>query len=190
MFKQHNIITAVELGTSKICVLIGEYQGEELNVIGFAEAQCNDIISKGEIISMDAVQEKLVEVLEAADKDSGNELNDSSMIVMSVTGCDIDTLVSEGGVWRKGGRNQGVSYQGRRSCTLRGATPYGAGRCSFDNKRPKKSRVGKEIKKPCGRKQGAYTKRLRPRAQSKNAVGGAFASPRRFSRDDLGLAFC
>ena len=99
MFKQHNIITAVELGTSKICVLIGEYQGEELKVIGFAEAHCNDVISKGEIISMDSVQEKLVEALEMADKRSGNELNNSSMIVMSVTGCDIDTLVSEGMVF-------------------------------------------------------------------------------------------
>ena len=39
MFKQHNIITAVELGTSKVSVLIGEYSGEDgLQVIGKGES--------------------------------------------------------------------------------------------------------------------------------------------------------
>lgn len=96
MFKQHNIITAVELGTSKLCVLIGEYQDEELNVIGFAETTCTEGMVKGEIFSMDAVQEKLIEALETADIRSGNELNNSSMIVMSVTGCDMDAMICEG----------------------------------------------------------------------------------------------
>lgn len=96
MFKQHNIITAVELGTSKICVLIGEYQDQELNVIGFAETSCMDGMAKGEIISMDAVQEKLVDALAEADSRSGNELNNSSLVVVSVTGCDMNAMVSEG----------------------------------------------------------------------------------------------
>lgn len=96
MFKQHNIITAIELGTSKISVLIGEYTGDELTVIGHGESICGDAIVKGEIIAMDAVQEKLIEAIDNADIQSGRELNNSAMIVMAVTGCDMDTFVSEG----------------------------------------------------------------------------------------------
>ena len=96
MFKQHNIITAVELGTSKICVLIGEYAGDELAVIGFGEVACPEGMLKGEILSMDEVQIKLTEALDIADSRSGQELNNSSLVVMSVTGCDMDYLVGEG----------------------------------------------------------------------------------------------
>ncbi|MBE6380268.1 MAG: cell division protein FtsA [Lentisphaerae bacterium] len=96
MFKQHNIITAVELGTSKICVLIGEYSEDGLAVIGFGEASSGDGMLKGEILSMEAVQEKLTEALDAADNMSGQELNNSSLVVMSVTGCDMGSFVGEG----------------------------------------------------------------------------------------------
>ncbi len=96
MFKQHNIVTAIELGTSKVCVLIGEYIGEELAVIGRGEAASSESIIKGEIIAMDSVQEKLIEALDQADAQSGHELNNSAMIVMAVTGCDINSFISEG----------------------------------------------------------------------------------------------
>lgn len=96
MFKQHNIITAIELGTSKISVLIGEYTDDELTVIGHGESSCGDAIVKGEIIAMDSVQEKLIEAIDQADIQSDRELNNSAMIVLAVTGCDMDTFVSEG----------------------------------------------------------------------------------------------
>ena len=96
MFKQHNIITAVELGTSKISVLIGEYSDEELSVLGYGEVESGGAIVKGEIISMDSVQEKLTDALDIADNHSGGELNNSTMVVMPVTGCDMNAFISEG----------------------------------------------------------------------------------------------
>ncbi len=96
MFKQHNIITALEIGTSKVCVLIGEYTDDELSVIGKGEVPSDGAVVKGEIVSMDLMIEKLIDAMEEADQQSGNELNNSAMYVVSVTGCDISSMLSEG----------------------------------------------------------------------------------------------
>ena len=96
MFKQHNIITAVEIGTSKVCVLIGEYTDEDLNIIGKGETSSSGAVVKGEIVSMDLLIEKLIDAMDQADIQSGRELNNSSMFVVAVTGCDIASMLSEG----------------------------------------------------------------------------------------------
>lgn len=96
MFKQHNIITAVEIGTSKVCVLIGEYTEDELIVIGKGAVPSDGAVVKGEITSMDLIIEKLIDAMEQADLQSGHELNNSAMYVMTVTGCDMSSLLSEG----------------------------------------------------------------------------------------------
>lgn len=96
MFKQHNIITAVELGTDKVCVLIGEYAGEELTIIGRGVVPSDGAVVKGEIVSMDLMIEKLNEALDTADMQSGHELNNSTMFTMAVTNCDMDSLLGEG----------------------------------------------------------------------------------------------
>ena len=67
MFKQHNIITAVEIGTSKVCVLIGEYTDEDLNIIGKGETSSSGAVVKGEIVSMDLLIEKLIDAMDQAD---------------------------------------------------------------------------------------------------------------------------
>ena len=96
MFKQHNIITALEIGTSKVCVLIGEYTDDELNIIGKGEVPSAGAVVKGEIVAMDLMIEKLIDAMELADQQSGHELNNSTMYVVSVTGCDITSMLSEG----------------------------------------------------------------------------------------------
>ena len=83
MFKTHNIITAVELGTSKVCVLIGEYAGDELTVIGKGEAVCDGAVVKGEIAAMDMMIEKITDAMDQADIQSGHELNNSSMFTLA-----------------------------------------------------------------------------------------------------------
>ena len=96
MFKQHNIITAVEIGSSKVCVLIGEYTDEELNVIGKGVVPSGGAVVKGEIVSMDLMIEKLIDAMDLADLQSGRELNNSSMFAIAVTGCDIASMLGEG----------------------------------------------------------------------------------------------
>lgn len=96
MFKTHNIITAVELGTSKVCVLIGEYAGDELTVIGKGETACDGAVVKGEIAAMDLMIEKITDAMDQADIQSGHELNNSAMFTLAVTGCDMDSMLGEG----------------------------------------------------------------------------------------------
>jgi cell division protein FtsA len=95
MFQQHNIITAIEIGTSKICVLIGETSEEEkLSVIGFGEYPSNNSVIKGEIVDMDTALEQLTKAISDADKSSSRAINDSNIIAVSITGASI--LASQG----------------------------------------------------------------------------------------------
>jgi len=90
MFQQHNIITAIEIGTSKICVLIGETSPEEkLAVIGFGESPSNNSVIKGEIVDMDTALEQLTKAITQADESSNRAINDSNVIAISITGSSI-----------------------------------------------------------------------------------------------------
>ncbi len=100
MFKRQDIITAIEIGTSKICVLVGSVrEGEALMVIGRGEAPSDGAVVKGEIVDMDAALEALVTALEIADKSAGGEVNNSRVIAMSVTACDIASFQGVGTVF-------------------------------------------------------------------------------------------
>ncbi|MBU8901626.1 MAG: cell division protein FtsA [Victivallales bacterium] len=90
MFQQNNIITAIEIGTSKICVLIGETSAEEkLAVIGFGEYPSNNSVVKGEIVDMDTALEQLTKAINQADESSNRAINDSNIIAISITGSNI-----------------------------------------------------------------------------------------------------
>jgi cell division protein FtsA len=90
MFQQHNIITAIEIGTSKICVLIGEtLPNEKLAVIGFGESPANNSVIKGEIVDMDTALEQLIQAIIQADESSNRAINDSCVVALSVTGSSI-----------------------------------------------------------------------------------------------------
>ena len=97
MFKQDNVIAAVELGSSKICVLVGSYTDEDdLTVIGRGEVACDGAVFKGEIASMDMIRDKLNDAIDMADSQCGGELDESIMFVMAVTGCDMSSVMGEG----------------------------------------------------------------------------------------------
>lgn len=88
-----NIVSAIELGTSKICVLIGNSNPNgQLEVIGYGEVPTEGAIVKGEIIDMNNVYEKLNIALDDADRSSGKELSNNLLSVINVTGCNIDSV--------------------------------------------------------------------------------------------------
>lgn len=92
-----NIVSAIELGTSKICVLIGNSNPNgQLEVIGYGEVPTDGAIVKGEIIDMDKAYEKLNTALDDADRSSGKELSNNLLSVINVTGCNIDSVHSVG----------------------------------------------------------------------------------------------
>ena len=90
MFNSRNIVSAVEIGTSKFCVVVGEIDGNgRLDVIGRGEAPSASSVVKGEIVDMDRAYEQLAKALEEADRVSERALTMSRLVMVLVTGCGI-----------------------------------------------------------------------------------------------------
>ncbi len=88
MAKHSNIVTAVELGTSKITVLLGEAEGENsVRIIARGSVPSAGSVVKGEIQDMDKLQSQLDTAISEVDR---NDLfNASCAITFLVTGCGI-----------------------------------------------------------------------------------------------------
>ncbi|HOK03769.1 MAG TPA: cell division protein FtsA [Victivallales bacterium] len=98
MFKKKEVITAVDIGTSKISVLIGEADPSgNITALGLGERETNDAIIKGEIRKFEDVVEKLSAALGDAVVNSDREIN-SENIFFSVTGKGIKAQESMGAV--------------------------------------------------------------------------------------------
>jgi cell division ATPase FtsA len=64
MFNQKNIITAIELGTTKISVAMAELTADdELQIIAVASCKSNGAILKGEVIDIKKQQNYYVQLL-------------------------------------------------------------------------------------------------------------------------------
>ena len=102
MFHSREIVTAIELGSSKICVLIGEAgEGGRVNIIGRGTAPSAGAVVKGEIYNMEKAFDQLAAALEEADRSSNHELGNSRLVVVVVTGCGIDSHQGVGTVFIK-----------------------------------------------------------------------------------------
>lgn len=97
MFKRNSIITAIDIGTSKICVLIGESfdDDEPIEIIGSGEKPLTNGMRKGEIYDVEAVREVLIEAVNEAEATAKREI-DQSNIFISVTGTHINARQGEG----------------------------------------------------------------------------------------------
>ncbi len=93
MFRKRNIVCAVELGTSKICALIGEASanGGVSAVLGQGIVPSNGAVVKGEISDMDKAVKALNKALEDADRSSGGELINCRLLTLLVSGCGIES---------------------------------------------------------------------------------------------------
>ena len=97
MFKTRDIVCAVELGTSKICVLIGEVGADSYpTIIGHSVVPSANAIVKGEITDMKRAGELFAQALEKADQVSGGELENCRLATVIATGCAIDSLQGSG----------------------------------------------------------------------------------------------
>src|SRR4051794_14207504 len=67
-------IGAVEIGTSKITVLIGEYTGRELAIIGRGECASRGVI-KGTVVDYKAASDSTHSALEQAERDAGERID-------------------------------------------------------------------------------------------------------------------
>lgn len=98
MFRKRDVVCAIELGTSKICALIGEVgsRGEVANIIGMGSEYCPGAVIKGEIADMERATDALSRVLEKADRISGGELVNCPLLTVLVSGCGIESRQSRG----------------------------------------------------------------------------------------------
>ena len=100
MFRRHNIITAIEIGTSKICVLVGKISSDkELEVIGFGECPSNNSVMKGEIIDMDVAAEQLEKAILQADSNSNHMVSRTNITAISITGPNISSSQGNGAIF-------------------------------------------------------------------------------------------
>ena len=102
MFRNREIICAVEFGTSKISVLIGDVGGDgRLEIIGRSTVPAGGSVVKGEVCDMEKALRLLNQALEEADKASGGELANTVLVTVLVTGCGIDSQPGVGSVFIK-----------------------------------------------------------------------------------------
>lgn len=100
MFQNRNYITAIEIGTSKICVLIGESDRDgNLSVKGHGERVSYGAVSKGEITDFNTVIELLSAAIDEADGLAGHNVIDPDRVFVAVTGSDIGSFQGVGNVF-------------------------------------------------------------------------------------------
>jgi len=70
-----NIIAGMDLGTTKVCILVGKMSSEGLNIVGIGEAPSNGI-KKGTIVDVDATVSSIRSALDQAQLMSGYKITD------------------------------------------------------------------------------------------------------------------
>ena len=92
------IVAAVDIGTSKICVIIGEADASgNIMVLGHGERASEDSVCKGQIEDMDKASALFREALADAEESSGVELSQENIYV-GITGNHITSYKGVGSV--------------------------------------------------------------------------------------------
>ena len=96
--KYRNVVCAVEFGSSKVCVLIGEVgsRGEVSALLGQGMCYAPGAVIKGEIADVERASAALSKALEDADRNSGGELVNCPLLTMLVSGCGIESRQATG----------------------------------------------------------------------------------------------
>jgi cell division protein FtsA len=86
MFEESNIVVGLEIGTSKICVVVGEQNAEgAVNIIGVGQSPSNGV-RKGEICDSEKVESELRAAISAAEQMADVEIRS---VYLGVTGSHI-----------------------------------------------------------------------------------------------------
>ncbi|MCU0792439.1 MAG: cell division protein FtsA, partial [Opitutaceae bacterium] len=90
-FSKSRIVGAVEIGTSKITVLVGEISGSRLEVIGFGEFPSRGVV-KGVVVDSKAAGEATHRAIDAAERSAGARLQ---QVFLAQSGGHIDGFYHE-----------------------------------------------------------------------------------------------
>lgn len=90
-FSKSRIVGAIEIGTTKVTVLVGELAGSGLNVIGFGEFPSRGVV-KGTIVDSQAAGEATHRAIDGAEKTAGARLQ---QVFLAHSGAHIDGFYHE-----------------------------------------------------------------------------------------------
>ncbi len=124
MSSRTTFIGAVEIGTSKITVFIGEYTGRELAIIGHGECSSRGII-KGAVVDYKAASECTHSALEHAERDAGERID---CVFLAQTGGHLEGFYNEASVNVKAADNMIDRGDIRTVCDLAKSKELPAGR--------------------------------------------------------------
>lgn len=97
MFKNRNIVCSIEIGTTKICVLVGEVSADgTVEVIGKGETPSAGTVVKGEICNYPAFLPLLEKAVDEADRSAGGCVGRTRLLHILATGCGISSLKGVG----------------------------------------------------------------------------------------------
>jgi cell division protein FtsA len=122
-------IGAVEIGTSKITALIGEYNGRELAIIGRGECASRGVI-KGAVVDYKAASDCAHSALELAERDAGERIE---LVFLAQTGGHLDGFYNEAAVNVKSSDNMIGRDDIRTVCDLAKSKELPSGRMVVHN---------------------------------------------------------
>ncbi len=122
-------IGAVEIGTSKITVLVGEYTGRELAIIGRGECSSRGVI-KGTVVDYKAASECTHSALEQAERDAGERIDG---VFLAQTGGHLEGFYNEASVNVKASDNMIDAADIRTVCDLAKSKELPGGRMVVHN---------------------------------------------------------
>ncbi|MCX6895089.1 MAG: cell division protein FtsA [Verrucomicrobia bacterium] len=94
MFDPSSIVVGLEVGTSKVCAVVGELTAEgALNIIGVGQAKSNNGVRKGEIINPAIVEEDVRNAIVEAEQMSEAEIRS---VYLGVSGAHIRSFSNRG----------------------------------------------------------------------------------------------
>lgn len=124
MSSKPTFIGAVEIGTSKVTALIGEYNGRELAIIGRGECPSRGVI-KGAVVDYKAASECTHSALELAERDAGERIE---LVFLAQTGGHLEGFYNEASVNVKSADNMIERDDIRTVCDLAKSKDLPAGR--------------------------------------------------------------
>ena len=129
MSSRNTFIGAVEIGTSKITVLVGEYTGRELAIIGRGECASRGVI-KGPVVDYKAASESTHSALEQAERDAGERID---LVFLAQSGGHLEGFYNEAAVNVKASDNMIEPGDVRMVCDLAKSKELPSGRMVVHN---------------------------------------------------------
>jgi cell division protein FtsA len=99
--EQNNIIAGLDIGTTKICVIVGQLaDNNKINILGVGKASSQGGVSRGMVANVSKVVEGIKEAVAQAEKVSGVKIN---TVYAGIAGHHIRSLQHRGNLTRQNG---------------------------------------------------------------------------------------